>query len=61
MPTMGTRLCTGFQGITLGQKTSQELLIIPTPLLQPLLLQLLDLITLPHTIGRLHSPIRNEY
>lgn len=45
----------------LGQKAPQDLPLIPKPLLQPILVQLFDLITPSHTIGSLHSSILNEY
>lgn len=60
-PTTGTWLVHRLPGTTLGQKGPQELPLIPEPLLQPILVQLLDLITLPRTTGRLHSLIHNEY
>lgn len=48
-------------GALLGQKAWWDWPLIPKPLLQPNLAQLLDLITLLGTIGSLHSPIRDEY
>lgn len=55
------RLVHWLPGTLLGQKAPQELPLIPEPLLPPILVQLLDLITLPHTIKNLRSPIRDEY
>lgn len=48
-------------GAPLGRKAPRDWPFILEPLLQPNLVQLLDLITLLCTIGSLHPPIRDEY